>query len=69
MRASPDLELRSPASLSVVNFRNRPVDRNLNDEGDVEHHVRLVNRLGSEHAKQVAHRAFNVGRARQPSGP
>jgi aromatic-L-amino-acid decarboxylase len=84
----------SPASLSVVNFRYRPVNRNLddaaldalnarisdavsasgeahlptsrvrgrvslracflhyeNDEGDVDHLVQLVNRLGAEHAK------------------
>jgi glutamate/tyrosine decarboxylase-like PLP-dependent enzyme len=94
VRASPDLELLSPASLSVVNFRYRPAGRNLddaaldalnerisaqvsasgeghlptsrvrgkvslracflhydNDEGDVDHLVQLVNRLGAEHAK------------------
>lgn len=31
VRTSPDLELLSPASLSVVNFRYRPADRNLDD--------------------------------------
>jgi aromatic-L-amino-acid/L-tryptophan decarboxylase len=87
--ATADLELLSPASLSVVNFRYRPADRNMddaaldhlnarisaavsesgeahlptsrvngrtslracflhyeNDEGDVEHVVQLVDRLG-----------------------
>ncbi|MBL9035219.1 MAG: cytochrome D ubiquinol oxidase subunit I, partial [Rhodospirillaceae bacterium] len=89
VRATPDLELLSPASLSVVNFRYRPAGRDLdaaaldtlndriaeavsesgeahlpttrvhgktalracflhyeNDEGDVEHLVELVRRLG-----------------------
>jgi glutamate/tyrosine decarboxylase-like PLP-dependent enzyme len=93
IRAEPDLELLSPASLSVVNFRYRPASRKLddaaldalnerisqavsasgeahlpttrvrgrtslracflhyeNDEGDVEHLVKLVNRLGAVHA-------------------
>jgi aromatic-L-amino-acid decarboxylase len=93
VRAERDLELLSPASLSVVNFRYRPAGRDLddaaldglnarisaaiseggeahlptsrvngrtslracflhyeNDEGDVDHLVALVNRLGSEHA-------------------
>jgi aromatic-L-amino-acid/L-tryptophan decarboxylase len=31
VRAMPDFELLSPASLSVVNFRYRPADRNLDD--------------------------------------
>ena len=31
VRAAPDLELLSPASLSVVNFRYRPADRKLDD--------------------------------------
>jgi len=93
VREAPDLELLSPASLSVVNFRYRPAGRGLddaaldalnarisaairesgeahlptsrvngrsslracflhyeNDEGDVDHLVALVSRLGSEHA-------------------
>jgi glutamate/tyrosine decarboxylase-like PLP-dependent enzyme len=93
VRAAPDLELLSPASLSVVNFRYRPAgpspaeagldalnariseavsasgEAHLptsrvrgrvslracflhyeNDESDVDHLVRLVTRLGSEHA-------------------
>jgi aromatic-L-amino-acid decarboxylase len=93
VRESPDLELLAPASLSVVNFRYRPVGRDFddpaldalngrisaaisdsgeahlptsrvrgrtslracflhyeNDEGDVEHLVQLVRRLGSTHA-------------------
>jgi glutamate/tyrosine decarboxylase-like PLP-dependent enzyme len=90
VRATPALEMLSPASLSVVNFRYRPVDRHLddaaldalnariseqvsasgeahlptsrvrgrvslracflhyeNDEGDVDHLVGLVSRLGA----------------------
>ncbi len=31
VRATPDFELLSPASLSVVNFRYRPADRNIDD--------------------------------------
>jgi aromatic-L-amino-acid decarboxylase len=93
VRAAPDLELLSPASLSVVNFRYRPAggrsgDAELdalnarisgavstsgeahlptsrvrgrlslracflhydNDEADVDHLVKLVQRLGAEHA-------------------
>jgi len=93
VRAAPDLELLSPASLSVVNFRYRPAggrsgDGELdalnarisgavstsgeahlptsrvrgrlslracflhydNDEADVDHLVKLVQRLGAEHA-------------------
>jgi glutamate/tyrosine decarboxylase-like PLP-dependent enzyme len=32
VRATPDLELLSPASLSVVNFRYRPIDRALDEQ-------------------------------------
>ena len=95
VRAEPELELMSPASLSVVNFRYRPAGRRLgdsalddlnariseavsasgeahlptsrvqgrtslracflhyeNDEGDVDHLIALVSRLGSSLAAQ-----------------